>query len=196
MSQETTEDLFSGEKSVITPEFPGAVGPGAVRFFRALCTVGVLYGAAAMVFLPYGVLRFHEGTITGDYRTSIWDGSTRSTSVDAQWLFAASVAGAGLGFLFMVGGLGGVRMRPWSIAVLRLWAISSILFACGGAYFYLRWLLPPWRDNLAEARGVVDSLVSIGGWFDGFCLAVLMLVVTSRRDVRNAVSHAGQLAPS
>jgi len=183
------EDIYSGEKSVIEADPVGAAGPRAVRFFRSLCAVGVLYGAAAMVFLPYGALRFHEGAIPGDFRTAIYDGTARSTSVDALWLFASSVMGAGLGFLLMAGGLAGVRMRPWSLAVLRFWAISSIAMGIGGSYFYFQWLLPPWRAHLAEVRGVVDSLVNIGGWFIGFWLAVMMLVVTSRRDVRDALSH-------
>jgi hypothetical protein len=187
------DDEFSGEKSVVQDQPTAADYEPEVRFFRALAAVGVVYGTAGMVLLPYGLLRFHQGAIPGDYRVNILEGPLQSPSAQAIWLFSSSLLGAGLAMTLMIGAIGGLRLKSWSQPVLRLWAIASIIVGAVGSYFFFRWLLPPWRDQWAQVRGVDDSLVNLGGWIVGSLLAVAMLIVISRPRVRDALRRGGTI---
>jgi len=191
-----SEDEFSGEKSVVSEEPPAADGNSRpVVFFRSLAAICLIYATSGIILIPFGMLRFHQGAIPGDLRISLWDGPARSTSLQALWLLFASIIGAGLSLTLFVAALGGVRMRLWSLPLLRLWAASSVVVGAGGAVLWFAWLLPPWRDQLAEVRGVIDSLTSLGAWMLGSFLAVAMLVVTSHPIVRQVFGRSAPAAP-
>jgi hypothetical protein len=96
----------------------------------------------------------------------------------------------------MIGGIGGVQLKSWSRFVLTLWAIGSVLFGAVGCFFYFRWLLPPWRERLAEVRGVDDILTNLGGWMIGSILAIAMLIVICRPTVRRALERNGKIIAS
>ena len=188
-----TEDEFSGEKSVLRPEPTAADYEPAVRFFRSLAAVGLVYGTAGALLLPYGLLRFHQGAIPGDFRVFIMDETTSSLSPDGLWLFVASILGAGLAFVLVIGVLGALRLKSWCFPLLWLWGVASILLSAGGTYFYVRWLFSPVRDELAEVRGVDDTLTNLGGWIVGTVLAVLILIVINRKPVRCALRRNGRI---
>lgn len=187
------EDEFSGEKSCIRQEPTAADYEPQVRVFRSLAAIAFMYGTVGVVMLPYGLLRFHQGAIPGDFRVKILDGPLSSTSVQALWLVFASVTGTGLSLALMIGGLGGVQLKSWSRPVLTRWAIASILFGAGGSLFYFQWLLPPWREQLAQVRGVDDTFINLGGWMIGSLLAIAMLIVICRPAVRNALERSGKI---
>jgi len=189
------EDEFSGEKSVLRPEPTAADYEPAVRFFRALAAVGLVYGTAGTLLLPYGLLRFHQGAIPWDFRVFIMDETTHSMSADALWLFIASLAGAGLAAVLVIGALGALRLKSWVFPLLSLWGVASILLSAFGSCFYFRWLFSSTRDDLAEVRGVDDTLTSLGGWIVGTVLAVFILVVINRKPVRDALKRNGRIAP-
>lgn len=94
----------------------------------------------------------------------------------------------------MVGGVGGVLLKSWSLLVLRLWAVASIVIGLVGSYFYLKWILPPWREQLAQVRGVDDTLFNLGGWMIGTILAIAMLIVIGRPTVQAALKRNGKIA--
>jgi len=188
------EDLYSGEKSVLPAEPTAADYEPGPRLFRSLATISIFYGLSGLLLVPFGVLRFHQGAIVGDLEVNIFAVPIRSTSIQALWLLCSSLAGAGLGAVLVVGGVGGVLLKPWSLLVLRLWAVASIAFGFLGSYFYLKWILPPWREQLAQVRGVDDSLFNLGGWMIGTMLAIAMLIVISRPTVRAALKRNGNIA--
>ncbi len=144
-------DEFSGEKSVVPDEPIAADHEPGVRFFRSVAAIALIYGTAGVMALPYGLIRFHQGAIPGDFRVHYIDDPSFSPSPQAIWLFVSSVVGAGLAMGLMLGAIGGVLLQLWSLAVLKLWAIASIVFGAVGCFFYFRWLLPPWRDQLRRS---------------------------------------------
>jgi hypothetical protein len=187
------EDEFSGERSVI-PDAPSAADyEPAVRLFRSVAALALVFGTAGIMLLPFGLLRFHQGAIPGDFEVSLFDEPGHSISPEGLWLFCSSLLGTGLAASLFVGAVGGVRLKSWALHTLRLWAIASILLGVGGSYFYSRWLLPPWRDHLAQVRGVIDSLGSLAGWIIGSFLALAMLLVVNRSRVRAALHRDGKL---
>lgn len=188
-----SEDIYGGEHSVVPNEPAAGDYEPEVRFFRSVAALGVVYGTAGVMALPFGILRFHQGAIPGDYMVHLMDQPVPRVTLDGLWLVVSSLTGAGLALALMVGGIGGVQLRSWSAQVLKLWAIGSIIFGAAGSYFYFRWILPPWREELAQIRGVVDSLVNLGGWMLGSALAVAMLIVLSRQSVRAALARNGKI---
>lgn len=187
------EDEYSGEKSVVSDQPTAADYEPVVTVFRSLAALGVVYGMSGIIFLPLGLLRFHQGAIPGDFRVHLFDAPIRSTSIEALWLLCSSLCGVGLGTALVVGALGGLRLKSWSFHVLKLWAIASIALGALGSFFYFQWILPPWRDRLSEVRGVDDSLVNLGGWMIGSLLAIGMLIVIQRREVREALQRDGRV---
>lgn len=191
MSEE--EDEFSGEKSVVRDEPTAADYEPAVNWYRALAALGVAFGTVGVFMLPFGLLRFHQGAIAGGFRVAIMDEPVQSTSIDAYWLLCSSLLGAGLALALMVGGIGGVCLKSWSIVVLRIWSVVSIIVGVMGSYFYLRWLFSPARDQMSQVRGVDDVLVNFGGCFIGLCLAIAILSVIGRPQVREALGRGGKI---
>jgi len=187
------EDEFSGERSVVPDDPSAADYEPAVRWFRSVAALALVYGTVGILLLPFGLLRFHQGAIPGDFEVNLFDEPGQSTSPEALWLFFSSLLGTGLAAHLFIGAIGGLRLKSWGLPVLRLWAIASIIIGGGGSYFYLRWLLPPWREQLAQVRGVIDSLGSLGGWIIGSALAIAMLIVISQSRVRAVLSRDGKI---
>jgi hypothetical protein len=188
------EDEFIGERSMVARDPSAADYETEVTFFRSLAALGVVFGTAGMIAIPFGLLRFHQGTITGDFRVHLFDDPIYSTSLEGFWLFVSSMVGVGLACGLLIGSIGALRLQAWSLVVLRLWAIASILYGIVGSYFYFHWLLPPWRNELAQVRGVVDSLGNLGGWMIGTGLAIAMLILLRRRPVKAALLRNGSVS--
>jgi hypothetical protein len=188
-----SEDEFSGEKSVVREEPTAADYERHVRIFRSFAAIGVVFATAGVVSLPFGLLRFHQGAIAGDMRVNMMDQALHGTSWEALWLCFSSLAGAGLATLLLAGAVGALRLRSWSFVVLWLWAIASIILGVAGSVFYLSWLLPPWREQWAEVRGVVIPLVNLGGWMIGSALAVVMIIMLSNSSVKAALHRNGKI---
>jgi hypothetical protein len=190
-----TEDEFSGEKSVVPSEANAADYEPGARWFRSVSALALVYATAGVMLLPFGLVRFHQGAIAGDFRVNLFDEAGQSISPQGMWLFCGSLLGTGLAGQLLIGAIGGLRLQSWSLQVLRLWAIASIIFGVCGSCFYLRWLLPPWREQSADVRGVIDSLGSLAGWIIGSALAVAMLIVISKSRVRHALERNGKILP-
>src|ERR1700683_1308754 len=150
------EDPYSGEKNVL-PNDPTAEDyePG-IRAFRSLAAIGIVYGLSGMLLVPFGLERFLQGAQVGDLDVAIFVQPIQSTSTQALWLLCSTLVGAGLGAALMVGGLGGVLLKSWSLLVLKLWAVASIIFGVAGSYFYISWILVPPPPQIAQVRGVGD----------------------------------------
>jgi hypothetical protein len=94
--------------------------------------------------------------------------------------------------MLFIGSIAAVRLRPAGRPILLFWAICSLAMGIGGCYFYVRWLIPPWRDQLGLVRGVVDSMVSFAGWGIGTTLAIVMLYLLTRPKIKQAFESSGR----
>jgi len=177
-------DLFSAEKHAITKEDYETELDPPLRVMRSLAAIGVVFGTVAMVSLPFGLIRFHEGAITGDAMVSLFTLPVQSPSPQVLWLFFSSLLGAGLGLILLLGSIAALSFHHSARPILMLWAISSLIVGGCGSLFYFRWLLPPWRDQWAQVRGVIDVLVNFGGWAVGSSLAIAMLIMLMHPRVK------------
>jgi hypothetical protein len=187
------DDPFSGEKSVTSDQPTAADYEPEVRLFRSLAAIAVVYGTAGVMLVPFGLFRFHQGAIPGDFEIHLFDKPVVSTSIQALWLLVSSLSGGGLGLALMVGAIGGVALRGWALPVLKMWSIASIIFGVIGCWFFFQWLLPPWRDQLADVRGVDDALFNLGGWMIGSLLGIAILIVINRPAVSAALRRNGAI---
>jgi len=181
----------SGARSVITSEAePNApAGTPASRMMRSVAAIGAVFGAAALASMPFGLIRLHSGDFSGDLRSPMLDIPLYHTTLDALWMFLSSIAGSGLALALLVGCIGALRFRAWARPVLLLWAWASIPIGIVGIFFDGRWLVSPARAQLGQVRGVVDSLANLGGWGAGSVLAIAMLVILMRQNVRAAFAE-------
>lgn len=163
-----------------------ATGDAQVRMMRSLAAVGAIFGTAAAVLLPFGLIALHQGNIFGDARVALLDAPIRGTSLQALWMVFSSLTGAALAAILLAGSIAALSLRWWARPLLIAWALASLLFGAAGIYFFGQWLLPPWRSHLAEVRGVVDSMVTFAGWGVGSALAIAMLCLLTRPRVRIA----------
>ena len=153
---------------------------------RSLAALGTVLGAVGAASLPFGLLRLHQGDLSGDLRGHVLDATVMHLTLNALWMFLASGAGAALAMLLLVGSIGALVYRRWARPTLLLWACASLVLGLISCAFYPRWLFSGSRDHFAEVRGVVDSMVNFGGWALGTLLAVAMLSLLSRPAVRSA----------
>lgn len=187
------EDPYSGEKSVLPNDPTAADYEPGIGVFRSLAAIGIVYGLSGMLLVPFGLERFLQGAQVGDLDAAIFVQPIQSLSVQALWLLCSTLVGAGLGAALMVGALGGVLLKSWSLLVLRLWAVASIIFGVAGSSFYFTWILVPPPPQIAQVRGVDDALFNLGGWAIGTILAVAMLIVSNRSVVREALARDGNI---
>ncbi len=78
------EDEFSGERSVVPDDPSAADYEAAVRWFRSVAAIALVYGTAGVMLLPFGLLRFHHGAIPGDFRVPFFDEPVESTSAQCS----------------------------------------------------------------------------------------------------------------
>jgi hypothetical protein len=164
-----------------------------VRLMRTVAVLGMIFGLAGMLSLPLGLSRLHSGSFAGDVRVHHYSPLIEQPTIDALWMYVASASGAGLGGMLFVGSAVSLSFKKAGRITLIMWAIGSLGLGAIGCFFYFRWLLPPWREHLAEVRGVVDSLVNFGGWGIGSMLAIVMLILLTRPQVKEAFER-GQKA--
>ncbi len=185
------EDEYAAERGMVSPEPDVGDSDARPRVMRSLAAVGIVFGIAAAVLLPFGIIRLHQGNIFGDARVPIFDAPIRGTSLAALWMVLSSLTGAALGAVLLAGSIGAMSFRRWARPVLIAWALLSVVFGAAGIFFFGAWLLPPWRSHLAQVRGVVDSLATLGGWAVGSALAIAMLCLLTRPRVRAAFERQG-----
>jgi len=189
----SSEDSFRRFQKVISREPDAGDYDPKLWFVRSFAALGIIIGMAGLAFMPFGLIIVHEGALRGDPRIHLFDVGVENPSINAIWLCVSSLCGIGLALLLLVGSVGALRLRRWSRPVLLLWAIASLALGAAGCAFNLRWLLSSQREQFAQVRGVVDSLVSFGGWAIGSALAIAMLVVLSRPSVRAAFLRDGAI---
>lgn len=156
----------------------------AIWMCRTFAVLGVVFGTVAVVALPFGIIRFHAGSMPGDFDVGVYRTPAHSSSMDAVWLLVAGLSGAGLGAILLVGSVGALSFKSWSRVVLLIWGVASLGLSLAGSFFYFRWLVPARRVHAAQARGVIDALTNFGGWGVGTALAIAMLIVLTRPSVR------------
>jgi hypothetical protein len=186
-------ESHSGERSVVPQEPTLADYDPLVRVMRTVAVLGMILGCAGVVSLPFGLLRLHQGSFAGDLRLHLFNPQIEDPSRQAMWMFFSSAVGTGLAAMLMLGSIAAMSFRPVARPILLLWAISSLTMGLGGSYFYVRWLLPPWREESAQVRGVVDSLVNFGGWGIGTTLGVVMLYLLTRPRIKDAFRRGGSV---
>jgi hypothetical protein len=190
-----SSNSITASKGVISSE------PDMVDYDRRLCiirsvaTIGIILGTAGLMLMPFGLTVLHEGALPGDPRIHLFDMRIESLSIHAIWLSISSLCGVGLALLLLVGSAGALRLRHWARPILLLWAVCSVILAAGGCAFNLRWLFSTQRAQFAEVRGVVDALVSFGGWGIGSALAIALLLLLSRPHVRATFARDGAINP-
>jgi hypothetical protein len=189
-----TEDEYSGEKSVTSDQPTAADYEPEVNYFRSLAAIAVVYGTSGVMLVPFGIYRLHEGAIAGELMVRIFDEPLTSLSFHGLWLFGSSVLGGLLGLALMVGAIGGVQLKSWSLPVLRIWAVVSLILGIFGSAVWLQWLYAPWRASLADVRGVDDALFNLGGWMIGTALALGMTIMINRPRVKEALRRGGRIA--
>lgn len=163
-----------------------------VRLMRTVAVLGMIFGLAGMLSLPLGLSRLHPGSFAGDVKVHHFSPLIEHPTHDAIWMYVASALGAGLGGMLFVGSVVSLSFKNAGRITLIMWASASLIVGSIGFFFYIRWLLPPWRENLAQVRGVLDSLVNFGGWGIGSILAVVMLILLTRPKVKDAFARGGR----
>jgi hypothetical protein len=163
-----------------------------VRLMRTVAVLGMIFGFAGMLSLPMGLNRLHPGSFAGDLRVNYFSPLIERPTIDVLWMYLASASGAGLGFMLFVGSVAAMNFKSVGRVVLLLWAIGSLLLGLTGCFFYFRWLFGSSRAELAQVRGVVDSLVNFGGWGIGSTLAIVMLYLLTRPEIKEAFNRNGQ----
>jgi hypothetical protein len=163
-----------------------------VRLMRTVAVLGMLFGFAGMLSLPLGLNRLHPGSFAGDARVHYFSPLIERPTIDALWMYVASASGAGLGFMLFWGSVAAINFKSIGRALLVLWAMGSLFLGLIGCFFYFRWLFAPSRGDLAQVRGVVDSLVNFGGWGIGSTLAIVMLYLLTRPEIKEAFNRGGQ----
>ena len=154
-----------------------------MRVVRDLGVLAMVVGAIGVAVVPFGAERFHDGSYLGMGRVPLY-GLQVSPTWDALWLLVGTGIWTGLSAVLFVGGLACLQLRWWARPVLLAWATAAVIVAAGGGVFYLRWLLPPWRTQLAQVRGDLDALATFGIWGLSGTLAVAVLIWLNRADVR------------
>ena len=119
------------------------------------------------MILPFGLLRFHQGAITGDFRILLLDRPVVSPSLEALWLFSSSLLGTGLAALLFVGAVRAFACEDGHCKCFASGQLRASFWASGGASFYLSWLSPASRGGLAQVRGDIDTMGSLWGWMIG-----------------------------
>jgi len=183
---------YSGARNAV-PQDPNTADCDPIRWMRSVAVLGVIFGCAGVISFPFGLLRLHQGSFAGDLRVSLFSPMIESPSGDAMWLYCSSVAGTGLMLMLLIGSILARSLHPLARPILMLWAIGSLVVFVGGSYFYFRWLLPPWRDQLPQVRGVVGTMVSFAGWGISITLAVAMLWLLTRPSVEDAFHRGRQV---
>lgn len=182
---------MAGERTAVPREVYEADAAAEVKLLRLLCVLGLLLGAVFSVALPFGLERLYSGNIAGDLKAHLRTETVDWPSVDVLWLYISSGVGAGLSLLLMVGSMGALRLHGWGRSALMLWAVMALLLGLVELFFAARWLLPPWRDQLAQVRGVVDILSNLGGVGLMATLAGPMLLLLRRPAVKAACDQSG-----
>ncbi len=185
---------MAGEQSVVPNEVDEADYADDVRTVQAWGAVLMVLGAAGLCLMPLGLVRFHEGAIPGDPRIAFYNGMVRSISFDAVWLLLSTLTACGLSLLLFVGGMACLRLQWWARPVLTLWAVMTLICVALGMYFYVRWLLPPWRNTVPEVRGEVDMLVTFVGVGVATAAATVTLWLLNRRPVRDFFCSRHEIA--
>ncbi len=163
-----------------------------IRVMRTVMVLGIIFGLAGMLSLPFGLNRLHPGSFAGDLRVKPYSPLIERLTIDALWMYVASASGAGLGGMLFVGSVAAMNFKKAGRITLILWAISSLGLGVIGCFFYLRWLFSPSHDDFAQVRGVVDSLVNFGGWGIGSTFAVVMLILLTRPKIKEAFERGGK----
>lgn len=163
-----------------------------IGVMRTVMVLGMVFGLAGMLSLPFGLNRLHPGSFAGDAKVHLFSPLIEHPTIDALWMYVASASGAGLGGMLFLGSVAAMNFKKAGRIALILWAISSLSLGLVGCFFYFRWLFSPSRDQFAQVKGVVDSLVNFGGWGIGSTLAVVMLILLTRPRVKEAFERGGK----
>jgi hypothetical protein len=174
-----------GERSVVPDEVDDADYDPQLTTVRAISVLALFFSALALATIPFGLMRFHEGSITGHGHVSLYGNIQSSISPDGLWLFYGTLLWMGLSGILFIASIGCLRLFWWGRSLILFWAVSALALSIGRAFIYFQWLLPPWRDDAAQARGVIDSLATFGTWAGSFLLSVTMLIYFNRSHVRS-----------
>lgn len=163
-----------------------------VRVMRTVAVLGMIFGFAGMLSLPFGLNRLHPGSFAGDARVHFFSPLIERPTIDVLWMYLASASGAGLGFMLFAGSIAAISFKNIGRVILFLWAMGSLFLGLIGCFFYFRWLFGASRSDYAQVRGVVDSLVNFGGWGVGSTLAIVMLYLLTRPEIKEAFDRGGK----
>jgi len=184
MTLEQEQKKIISKRSVITEEVTDADYDPELRSAQAMGALALLFGMLGLCLLPFGFIRFHPGSFTGRAFVDYLGTPLRATTSNALWMLSSAIAGSGLALILFIGGIGLIRLKWWGRALVLAWSVLTIIFGGAGAYFfYAPWLAPATRDQFAEVRGVIDSLVIFWGVGSGMLLALGFLAVLTRRNI-------------
>jgi hypothetical protein len=110
----------------------------------AMATMGLLYGFASMLCLPYSFLPLVNNG---------WAVAGFHTPMETLWVLLATCVELGLGFLLFVGSMGCFSFAAWARNLLLTWGVFSVCWGFIGLAFYVRWLFPELRGDIAIVRG-------------------------------------------
>jgi hypothetical protein len=110
----------------------------------AIATMGLIYGFASMLCLPYSFLpTVDNGWAIAGFRTP----------PEVIWALCAMAVELGLGFLLFIGSMGCFSYSKWARNLLLTWAGITLCWGFIGLAFYVHWLIPESRGDIAIVRG-------------------------------------------
>jgi hypothetical protein len=147
---------------------------------RALAVVGVIFGTLGMSCLPFNF---------GAWITFGWPIETSKTNLIEVWCLGSTVVGLALSALLMFSSLGAFHFKSWGRYGLLFWAVMSLAYGVAGIFFWGRFLLPQLRWQYVTMRGP-DEISGLLAWFIGSILAIFVLRLFTRPDIRSVFTLA------
>jgi hypothetical protein len=110
----------------------------------AIATMGLIYGFASMLCLPYSFLPMVDNG---------WAIAGFRTPPETLWVLCATCVELGLGFLLIISCMGCFSFSAWARNLLLTWGWITLGWGFIGLAFYVRWLFPESRGDIAIVRG-------------------------------------------
>ena len=174
---------------------PTASQPERPSTVTAIGVLGIAVGALGVLSAPLNLLYFATGfRAAGPMGPTLWENDAFRT-----YMLVNAPLGAVLSVLYIVAGVGLLRLRPWAwgltVGLIAFAMVSQIVGACimtpslASIFGETMPGMPPGGPDMSFMRPVMYASVAIGVLI-GQAIMIVLLVLLTRPNVRQAFGRA------